>query len=118
MKIFLICPVRGISDEYRAGIETQVKHLEQQGNLVHWPERDTNQKDSSGLRICRDNRKAIAAADVIYIIWDGKSQGVLFDIGMAFAMGKSVNTIVGYMPNMTSGKSFQNMIFDWEENGA
>ena len=117
MKIFLACPVRGISEEYRDGIETQVKFLESQGHQVHYPPRDTNQSDTSGLQICSDNRKAIEEAEAVYVIWDGKSQGVLFDLGIAFALRKPVTPIVGYMPRMTSGKSFQNMIFAWQEAG-
>lgn len=116
MNIFLICPVRGITEEYAEGIETQVKELEAQGHKVHWPSRDTNQHDITGMNICEENRRAIKAADIVYVIWDGKSQGVLFDLGMAFAMKKKIRTITGYMPSMTNGKSFQNMIFAWEEN--
>jgi nucleoside 2-deoxyribosyltransferase len=115
MKIFLACPVRGISDEYREGIEAQVKHLEEQGHKVHYPPRDTNQDDPTGIKICAENQAAINSADCIYVIWDGKSQGVLFDLGMAFVMNKPLRTIVGYMPAMTNGKSFQNMMFAWED---
>jgi hypothetical protein len=113
--IFLICPVRETSVSYLEGIETQVYYLEAQGKKVYWPTRDTNQNDSSGLRICRDNREAIKNSKFVYVIWDAKSQGCLFDLGIAFALNKPIKTIVGYMPAMTNGKSFQNMIFDWEE---
>lgn len=115
MKIFLACPVRGINNEYRQGIEAQVKFLESQGHVVHYPPRDTNQQDPTGFQICFDNRKAIETADVVYVIWDGKSQGVLFDLGIAFALRKPIRTAIGYMPAVTNGKSFQNMIFAWEE---
>lgn len=117
MKIFLACPVRGISSEYRDSTEAQVKLLESRGHQVYYPQRDTNQQDSTGLQICFDNRKAIEGADVVYVIWDGESQGVLFDLGMAFALGKPVRPITGYMPATTKGKSFQNMVFAWEEYG-
>jgi nucleoside 2-deoxyribosyltransferase len=117
-KIFLACPVRGITDEYREGIETQVKWLENHGFTVHYPPRDTNQDDISGLRICKDNRQAIEEADSVYVIWDGKSQGVLFDIGMAFALRKPIHPITGYVPAVDNYKSFQKMMWDWEENGA
>jgi nucleoside 2-deoxyribosyltransferase len=115
MNIFLICPVRSISDEYLDGIKSQVDYLESLGNEVYWPYRDTNQDDLTGYNICISNKEAIERCDVVYVIWDGKSQGCLFDLGMAFALGKSVKTITGYMPQQTNGKSFQNMIFYWEE---
>jgi hypothetical protein len=118
MNIFLICPVRNITPEYQEGIETQVKQLESEGHKVYWPARDTNQQDTIGLRICKDNRLAIAHADIVYVIWDGKSQGCLFDLGIAFALRKKIRPVVGYFPTLTFGKSFQNMVYDWEERGS
>lgn len=109
MKTFLICPVRSHS-----AIETQsvVSDLELAGWCVHWPHRDTDQVDPTGLQICHDNLLAIEAADVIHVIWDGKSQGCLFDLGMAFALRKPVRVI--FLPNVEDGvKSFQAMITAW-----
>ncbi len=107
-KSFLICPVRGKSPEETAGI---VRQLEADGFDVHWPHRDTNQEDDTGLRICRDNREAIRAADVVHVVWDGQSQGSLFDLGMAFAEDKKVVPVV--LPKATPQKSFQNMVMAW-----
>jgi hypothetical protein len=111
MKTFLICPVRGHSH-----IETEaiVKILEDDGYDVYWPCRDTNQQDEHGLRICEDNKRAIKEADVVHVIWDGKSQGCLFDLGMAFSMNKKIIPIS--LPERTNGKSFQNMIIKLSEN--
>ena len=118
MKIFFACPVRYISEDYFQNILSQVFALEDEGHRVYFPHHHTNQDDPTGLRICKDNRQAIKDADVVYVIWDGLSQGVMFDLGIAFALRKPIRTITGYMPPMTNGKSFQNMIFDWEENGS
>lgn len=112
MKSFLICPVRGVKPEAQADT---VAALEAQGFEVHWPPRDTDQNDEVGLRICRDNMRAIAAADVVHVIWDGKSQGCLFDLGVAFALGKKIEPII--IPALSDGKSFQNMIAAWAING-
>ena len=109
MKSFLICPVRGLAPDAHAAI---VSRLEAEGYEVHWPARDTNQNDhTGGLQICRENAKAIARADVVHVIWDGKSQGCLFDLGMAFILRKEVVPID--LPPPTEGKSFQNMIRAW-----
>lgn len=108
MKSFLICPVRGLDPQAHAAI---VARLESDGFTVHWPPRDTDQDDPTGLRICRDNAKAIADADVVHVIWDGQSQGCLFDLGVAFALGKAVSPIS--LPAPTEGKSFQNMVQAW-----
>ena len=118
MKIFMICPVRGISEDYRQAIESQIANLESQGNEVYYPARDTDQIDPTGINICRQNRDAISNADIVYIIWDGKSTGSLFDLGMAFAINKPIRTVTGYFPPATDFKSFQSMVYDWEENGT
>lgn len=115
MRIFLACPVRGVSPEYRAGLDAQVGSLEQEGHTVYYPPRDTDQADPVGLSICEQNREGIMVADVVYVAWDGNSQGTMFDLGMAFALRKPVYVLTGYMPPMTKGKSFQNMIYAWEE---
>lgn len=107
-KTFLICPVRGHDPKETEWI---VKRLEKEGYEVYWPPRDTDQNDDKGYRICCDNREAIRNADVVHVVWDGKSQGVLFDLGMAFVMEKQVIPLE--LPEFTEGKSFQNMIFYW-----
>ncbi|MBI2625335.1 MAG: hypothetical protein HYW70_03305 [Candidatus Nealsonbacteria bacterium] len=84
MKIFLISPVRGITDGELGRVNRYEKKLRQQGHSVHLPIRDTNQDDPIGLRICQDNRRAIKESDEIHIWWSEKSQGSLFDFGMAF----------------------------------
>lgn len=110
MNIFLICPVRGHEMQETEAI---VEHYEKNGNSVHWPPRDTDQNDETGLRICRDNAKAIANADVVAVVWDGKSQGCLFDLGIAFALQKRIIPIS--LPELTDVKSFQNMISAWSK---
>ena len=111
MRAFLICPVRGHSPEET---EAVVKRLESAGWAVHWPHRDTNQDDPIGLAICEQNRAAIVAADHVFIIWDGRSTGCLFDVGMAFALGKSVTILDAPEPDPPPGKSFLRMIRAWE----
>lgn len=113
-RIFLIAPVRGISDTYKDGIQTQVEWLEQQGYDVHWPMRDTPQ-DATEKEICDTNYLAIRQCDEVRIIWDGKSQGCLFDLGMAFALGKPIKSIAGYFPRATREKSFANLVYTLEE---
>ena len=112
MRSFLICPVRNKPPELYAAI---VSELESRGFSVHWPPRDTDQHDPSGFRICQDNARAIRDASVVHVVWDGHSQGCLFDLGVAFAYGKRVEPIE--LPPVTDGKSFQNMIRVWAANG-
>lgn len=107
-KSFLICPVRGVDP---AEHENALVSLGLRGFDVHFPPRDTNQDDSTGLYICRENRSAIEDADIVHVIWDGKSQGCLFDLGMAFALRKTIEVVS--LPSSTEGKSFQNMVRAW-----
>jgi nucleoside 2-deoxyribosyltransferase len=110
VKTFLICPVRGHST---SETEALVARLEAEGWTVHWPPRDTDQNDPTGYRICQDNRAAISAADTVHVVWDGFSQGCLFDLGMAFALYKPVIPVD--MPARSDWKSFQNMVSEWSE---
>lgn len=105
---FLICPVRGHAPKEILAI---VQKLESKGWKVHWPPRDTDQNDEIGYAICSQNRYAIAEADAVHVIWDGESHGCLFDLGMAFALGKPI--IVLSLPPETDHKSFQNMVRYW-----
>lgn len=110
MKIFLICPVRGITDEERVATMKYVADLEADGHSVHWPPRNTDQNDPIGLRICQDNRRAILNADEVHIWWNEKSQGSLFDFGMAFAVEKKITLVNANFVQETPQKSFSNVL--------
>ena len=110
-RAFLVCPVRGHDPDELMFIVTT---LEGQGWDVHYPPKDTEQQ-ASELRICADNRRAIERAEMVFVVWDGLSQGCLFDLGMAFALHKSVTIIE--LPAPTVGKSFQSMVRAWEQTG-
>jgi hypothetical protein len=112
-RAFLICPVRNADPE---AARVHVEALEAAGWMVHWPQRDTDQSDPDGLDICRQNRAAIAAADQVFIIWDGRSTGCLFDMGMAFALDKPVTILDVPPPGPPPGKSFLRMIARWGSN--
>lgn len=113
MKIFLICPVRMVSETEREKIKKYVASLEESGYLVHWPERDTDQNDDIGLCICLDNRAAIAGADEIHVWWNDKSQGSLFDFGMAFALEKKIVLANPGDVLPTTHKSFNNVLISY-----
>jgi len=115
MRIFLICTVRLGVTEFS---EEYVSKLEKEGHQVHFPPRDTNQVDPlKGWNICKDNKRAIEDADEIHIIYNPKSQGVHFDMGVAFALSKKVKLInINEWPEeKAKSKSFLNMIEVWEQ---
>ncbi len=113
MRISIICPVRNLSDEWRDGLLTYAHSLEKQGHKVHLPFRDTEQNDKTGFNICSDHAMKIMDADEIHIAYDGKSEGWLFDLGMTFVLNKPIKLITGYFPNISKGKSYANMVWDW-----
>lgn len=113
MRVFIICSVRGASDEYRAMLENYVSDLEQVGIIVHLPHRDTDQT-GKGIDICSQNKAAIAAADEVHIFYSSKSQGTHFDMGVAFALGKKI-VVVENEP-FGEGKSYPRMLHEWENN--
>lgn len=113
MKYFLICPVRNATNVQVEHMQNWIFSKRSQGDTVYYPGTDTDQNDPVGYRICSDNRKALAAADKIAIFWDKDSKGSLFDLGMAFALKKSLEIINLDEIEPTEGKSFSNMIRMW-----
>jgi nucleoside 2-deoxyribosyltransferase len=112
-RTFLISPVRGLSENDRMAVAGIADQLVADGWDVYWPYYDTNQDDLNGLWICMDNLNAIKRADAVHVVWDGQSQGCLFDLGMAFALHKSLYVVS--IPELTEGKSFQNMMSKWSD---
>ena len=105
MRIVIICSVRaGTPSE----VYDYVGELEAIGHQVYLPPRDTPQDDTTGLNICLRMCQQIKLADEIHIFYDKNSQGIHFDMGCAFALGKKwrlVNT-----PPDNNGKSYIKVI--------
>lgn len=115
MKAFLISPVRGKDQAYQKEIRAQVEKLESEDYQVHWPYRDTRQ-DTTELAICTQNFEAIKAAEVVFIIWDGNSKGCIFDLGSAFALGKTILPVKGFFPEpVTDHKALSNLVHQLKE---
>jgi len=110
-KVFLICPVRKVTQQERTNISYYIERLEEDEHQVHWPERDTDQKDDpTGLRICSDNFEAISKADEVHVWWNKTSSGSLFDLGMAFALDKKIVLANEDDIDPTETKSFNNFL--------
>lgn len=110
MKIFLICPVRGISESERSAIAAYVVGLEEE-HTVYWPLRDTPQDDPIGVEICQYNRCAIEECDEVRVWWDPDSAGSKFDLGIARALRKPLKLVREFGP--TPHKSFENVLLHW-----
>ena len=85
MKVYVICPVRNATKEDLEFAAGYVKKLESQGATVHYPPRDSDQtEDGVGLKVNETNRRALLSADEVHVMWDPKSFGSHFDLGMVF----------------------------------
>ena len=112
MKIYLICPVREINEETCKFIGEYVDKIESNGNSIHYPPRDVNQDDSTGLNICLSHLRAIEKCDEVHIYWDVQSKGSHFDLGMAFALKKPI-FLFGQGEPDNEGKSYLKVIQGW-----
>jgi hypothetical protein len=111
-RIFLICPVRNLTEEENNYLQGYISNLENNGYKVHYPPRDTNQDDLIGLNICSENREAIRKADEVHIYWNPSSSGSGFDFGMTFMIEKPIKFINKDKIPKTPHKSFQNVLHE------
>lgn len=89
MKRYLLSPVTNVTQEEAETIEAWVVAREAEGHEVHLPWRDVDQEHLTGWGCCCENLEAMEKADIIDIYWNPtNSPGSIFDLGMAFAMGK------------------------------
>lgn len=115
MNIFIICTVRGATEDYLKKLQDYVTKLELEGHTVHFPPRDTKQEDETGgYIICRTNMAGIIWADEVHISYNEKSTGTHFDLGMAFMSNKKIHVFDGPEIDESLPKSFPKMLRYWE----
>lgn len=90
MKIYVICAVRNAPQEYVSRIREQIQRAREQGHVVHFPPDDAPQEDPTGSAICAVHLSAMKQCDQVWVYWDVESKGSHFDLGMAYALGKSI----------------------------
>ena len=114
-RIYVICPVRHITEEQKIEIDNYVKKIEKQGYKVHYPPRDVIQEDATGWNICEAHRNAILKCDEVHIFWDTTSIGSHFDLGMAFVLRKKLKLIKSYHKDKKE-KSYLKVIKEESKN--
>jgi nucleoside 2-deoxyribosyltransferase len=116
-KVFLICPVREMTEDEKNDLEKYVVDLESDGIIVHWPFRDTKQTDPlKGVNIVKDNIKAIKKCDEVHIWWKPESSGSKFDLGATLALNKPIVLANEVVPNDSLPKSFEHVLVALAEN--
>lgn len=103
MKILIIG-----STQYKERMEVHVEKLEKEGHVVALPAFD-DYKELDALGVCKHNRSLLEQADEIHVIWDQRSFGTIFDLGMAFALRKKLRVI------FLEPKTFAGVMRKWEE---
>lgn len=117
MKIYMIMPVRNMNENALHVTTLYCKTLEELGHEVHFPPRDAPQDDPTGAEICRVHREAMIAADEVHVIWDVDSKGSHFDLGMAYALGKTIIPVCTIQPD-NEGKSYWKAVIHNLRGGA
>lgn len=85
----IICKVRGATREQIEKQRVCVESLERCGYKVHWPHRNTAQKDPKrGTEICQATFWAIFWAHEIHVIYDPSSEGFVADLMLVFALNE------------------------------
>ncbi len=105
MYIYIICPVRNVTEEQKKEIEEYVAKLEAEGYKVHYPPRDVNQNSESGIGIIMGHKEAMEKVDRVDIFWDKTSSGSHFDLGMAIMANKNIKLVKTYQED-NPGKSY------------
>lgn len=113
-KIFIICPVREANESINQKLTDYVDSLEEEGNAVHLPKRDTNQ-DGTSTEICMTNRQAIIEADEVHVFYSAASTGTHFDMGVAYALGKKIVLVEELTDDGGAKKSFNKLLKEWEK---
>lgn len=111
-KIYLICSVRSAGPLQTLAADRLVAAIEKDGDIVHYPPRDVDQNDPTGVDICLKHLKAMREADEVYVLWNPESKGSHFDLGMAFALKKPV-VLVGICGEDIKNKSYIKVMEHW-----
>ena len=98
MKIALIG-----STQYKDKFEETKARLEAEGHIVMMPAFDSDFDNI--LHVIKFNLESIEWADEVHLIWDGRSTGTIFDMGMVIALRKKL--VIEYI----EPKTFQ-MLFE------
>jgi len=80
------------STQYRDRIERHAEELRAKGHEVRIPAFDDHPQFDE-LQMCEYNRSCIEWADEVHMIWDARSIGTVFDMGMVFALRKPLKIV-------------------------
>lgn len=94
------------STQYKDKFINHKAELEKEGHIVRIPAFDDIK--GGALDVCQYNLDMINWADRIDIIWDNRSVGFIFDMGMVFALKKPIKIVY------VESKTFYGLIKEYE----
>lgn len=97
------------STQYRQKFIELKARLESEGHEVSIPAFDDH-PELDDLGVCLFNRDKIEWADMVYMIWDRRSTGTIFDFGMTFMARKPFK--IEYL----EPKTFENVMRKYENH--
>lgn len=117
--IYILCPVRKVSPSIRRFLDDYAAERESEGNKVHYPPRDVNQQDRTGLKIMTAHRDAMKKSDEIHAYWSPKSEGSVCDLGMALMSRKPLilinkQEVKSWLLNH-EGKSYTRVVYELDK---
>jgi hypothetical protein len=117
-RIYMLCPVTIASPIEKLILDEYAERLEEDGHVVHYPARDTDQ-NASGFDICLTNGAAMDEADEIHLFFNSESQGSKFDLGFCFAMSfftlRGGNKKLEIVDIGDAKGAWKNLLTKWEE---
>ena len=79
------------STQYRQKMQVHKEQIEGYGHTVKMPLFDSDVRKE--IDIVTENKERIKWADEVHLFWDGRSQGTLWDVAVAFALDKPIRII-------------------------
>jgi hypothetical protein len=122
---YLIYKVRyeDTPEEQKRRLETKkildefVRLKEANGIRVHYAERDVDQDDPTGFRICSEHSIAMRDSIKVDMWYDPTSHGSVFDMGMGFMAGKPLEILnIDSIKEITN--DYEQFLKDYSLNGA
>ncbi|GAH73952.1 unnamed protein product, partial [marine sediment metagenome] len=103
------------STAYAKEIAAYAKTLKKDGHEVELPLFDSIYANE--LEIITENRARMEWSDEVHVLYDGRSQGSIFDFGMAFALRKPMKIVLMSARSITHAfyqyaKTFQEEVED------
>ena len=102
MKVYILCPVRKMTDDEKEIVEKYIDEMSKEFEVHSYKNVEQNCKTGSSIVLA--HQKALEECDEVHVFWNCESTGSHFDLGMAYALGKTIIFVELFKDN--EGKSY------------